>query len=94
MKLYVCWGTFGGDHHACGKAYNAVKEAGYEPEVIKSYGAGVLPDFVNRTRGRREAKELTGKTMVPVLVTDAGEVVSESDRIVTWARQHPAGQAT
>ena len=27
---------------------------------------------------------------VPVLVTDEGEVVTESQRIVEWARQHPA----
>jgi hypothetical protein len=47
MKLYVCWGTFpnplrpGG--HPCGNAYNALKEAGHDPEVIRSYGLGILP---------------------------------------------------
>ena len=46
MKLYVCWGTFstprpGG--HPCANAYNALKEAGYEPEVVKSYGLAPLP---------------------------------------------------
>jgi glutaredoxin 2 len=34
-------------------------------------------------------EELTGKTMVPVLVTDDGEVINESKRIVEWARAHP-----
>ena len=57
MKLYVCWGTFrsprpGG--HPCGNAYRALKEAGHDPEVIKSYGLGPLRDFLNNTRGRRE----------------------------------------
>ena len=94
MKLYVCWGTFkpaprpGG--HPCGNAYHALKEAGYEPEVIRSYGWDKLPDFLNQTPGRREAKRLTGKLTVPVLVTDADEVVYDSKEIVAWAEKHPA----
>jgi glutathione S-transferase-like protein len=97
MKLYVCWGTFttaprpGG--HPCGNAYKALKEAGYDPEVIRSYGWGVLPEFMNRTEGRREAKKLTGSHWVPVLVTDTGEVVSDSKKIVAWAKSHPATAA-
>jgi hypothetical protein len=94
MKLYVCWTTAGGDRHACSKAYNAVKEAGWEPEVVKSYGSGSLPDAVfNRTAGRREAKRLTGSSYVPVLVTDDGEVVAQSDEIVSWAKRNPASGA-
>ena len=94
MKLYVCWGPFttaprpGG--HPCGNAYKALEDAGHEPEVIKSYGWTALPDFLNRTAGRREANKLTGKTTVPVLVTDAGEVISDSKNIIAWAEQHPA----
>ena len=93
MKLYVCWGTFstprpGG--HPCGNAYQALKDAGHDPEVVKSYGLALLPDGLNRTSGRREAKRLTGKTTVPVLVTDDGEVVADSRNIVAWAKQHPA----
>jgi hypothetical protein len=98
VKLYVCFGTFetaprpGG--HPCGVAYRALRDAGHDPEVIKSYGLGVLPDRVfNRSHGRREAKRLTGSSTVPVLVTDDGDVVSESQRIVEWAREHPAAQA-
>lgn len=97
MKLYVCWGTFpspvrpGG--HPCRNAYNALKDAGYEPEVIKSYGLTILPDQpFNDTEGRREAKRLTGKSTVPVLVTDDGEVVADSRRIVEWARANPASK--
>ena len=98
MKLYVCWGTFptprpGG--HPCGNAYHALREAGHDPEVVKSYGLAVLPDGAfNRTEGRREAKRLTGKTTVPVLVTDEGEAVWDSKKIIAWAREHPAGGTT
>lgn len=94
MKLYVCWGTFkaaprpGG--HPCGVAYHALREAGYDPDVIKSYGWGVLPDLMNRSEGRRAARELTGKSWVPVLVTDSGEVISDSKRIAAWAKKNPA----
>jgi hypothetical protein len=94
MKLYVCYGTFkaaprpGG--HPCGRAYHALKDAGHDPEVIRSYGLAILPDALNDTRGRREVKELTGSNMVPVLVTDTGEVVTESREIEAWARANPA----
>ena len=97
MKLYVCWGTWtraprpGG--HPCGNAYHALREAGHDPEVIRSYGLGILPDTpFNRTSGRQEAKRLTGKSMVPVLVTDDGEVVNDSRNIIAWARDNPAGR--
>jgi hypothetical protein len=93
MKLYVCYGTFSSPRpggHPCGNAYNALKEAGYEPELVKSYGLGMLPDFLNQTRGRKEVKELTGQMWVPCLVTDDGEVVQDSKRIVEWAHDHPA----
>lgn len=94
MKLYVCYGTFtttprpGG--HPCGNAYAALREAGHDPEVIRSYGLAVLPGAFNRTKGRKTVKELTGSYEVPVLVTDDGEVVSDSKRIVAWAQSHPA----
>src|SRR5438477_635976 len=95
MRLYVCWGTFtttprpGG--HPCGNAYRALREAGHDPEVIRSYGLSILPDALfNRTAGRQEVKKLTGSTMVPVLVTDDGEVIKDSKRIADWARARPA----
>ena len=96
MKLYVCYGTFqtprpGG--HPCGNAHDALEKAGHHPEVIKSYGLGVLPSLFNRTRGRRDVKELTGSYMVPVLVTDDGEVVSGSKEIAAWAGAHQAAPA-
>ena len=91
MKLYVCWGTFpsplrpGG--HPCKNAYDALKEAGHDPEVVKAYGLAPLPDV---TSGRKEVNRLTGESWVPVLVLDDGEVVKDSKNIVTWARENPA----
>jgi hypothetical protein len=95
VKLYVCYGTFtttprpGG--HPCGNAYRALRDAGHDPEVVRSYGLGLLPDALNRTAGRRRAKELTGKNWVPVLELDDGTAVGGSHAIMDWARTHPAG---
>jgi Glutathione S-transferase, N-terminal domain len=97
MRLYVCWGTFtrtprpGG--HPCGNAYQALREAGYDPKVVKSYGWSVLPDVMNSTSGRREVKKLTGKSTVPVLVTDDDEIIADSKNIIAWAKKHPASAA-
>jgi hypothetical protein len=100
LKLYVCWGTFpvpwprrGGSWrpaaHPCKVAYDALAEAGHSPEVVRAYGLGQLPDV---TRGRKEVKRLTGESWVPVLVLDGGDVVSGSENIATWARQHPTSK--
>ncbi len=95
MKLYICYGTFlraprpGG--HPCGNANAALEKAGYHPELVKSYGLGVLPDaLANWTPARREVKRLTGNSMVPVLQTDEGEVIEGSHAIKAWAEAHPA----
>ena len=96
MKLYVCWGTFGtpGHEHACRTAHQALLKAGYEPEVIKVYGMGVGPRlFQWTTDGRREVEALSGQKVVPVLVSDDGEVVTESARIAQWAAVHPRSTA-
>ena len=93
MKLYVCWGLFGSPRpggHPCKNAHDALKEAGHSPEVVKSYGLGVLPDFLNRTPGRQEVKRLTGNTWVPALVTDDDEIVQGSREIAAWAKSNPA----
>lgn len=94
MKLYVCWGTFqtprpGG--HPCHNAYQALRMAGHDPEVTKVHGLGVGPKPLQfKTSGRREVEELTGSPTVPVLVTDSGEVVADSERIIEWAERNPA----
>ena len=96
MKLYVCYGTFKGGPrpggHPCGNAHQALLDAGHDPEVVKTYGLGVLPDIFNRTHGRQEVKRLTGgSNMVPAMEADNGEVVQGSKEIAAWARAHPAG---
>lgn len=93
MKLYVCWGTFptprpGG--HPCANAYHALKAAGHDPELVKSYGLGFLPDALNQTSGRRKVKELTGNNWVPTLVLDDGTVIDDSRAIVEWAAANHA----
>ena len=94
MKLYVCWGTFQTPRpphgHPCHNAYQALRMAGHDPEVVKVRGLGVGPRFLHlMTDGRREVERLSGQRGVPVLVTDAGEVVTDSSRIVEWAEAHP-----
>jgi hypothetical protein len=93
MKLIVCWGTGGGRHHACGAAYTAVKDAGYDPQIEKAYSTRLVPDALQVTSGRKEAKRRTGKTDVPVLILDDDTTVAGSKQIVAWARANPAGQA-
>ena len=94
MKLYICWGTFpsprpGG--HPCRNAYEALTEAGHTPELVKSYGLTLLPDTpFNQTAGRKRAKELTGKSTVPVLELDDGTAIGGSQKIVDWAAANPA----
>ena len=94
MKLYVCWGTFktprpGG--HPCANAHEALTKAGWNPDVEKVYGLGILGDALNPTR--REVRRVSGQNMVPVLQTDDGDVISGSDKIVKWARDNPASGA-
>lgn len=93
MKLYVCYGTFhsprpGG--HPCRNAYRALRDAGYSPQLVRSYGLGVLPRVFNLTSGRREVERLTGNRMVPTLVLDDGTVVDGSHEIAEWAAATPA----
>lgn len=93
MKLYVCWGTFpsprpGG--HPCANAYHALTRAGHEPELIRSYGLGLLPNVFNETSGRREVRRLTGNNWVPTLVLDDDTVIDDSKQIVAWAQANPA----
>jgi hypothetical protein len=94
MKLYICWGTFqtirpGG--HPCHNAYVALRDAGHDPELVKVHGLGIGPRFLNvMTSGRREVEKMTGQREVPVLVTDSGEIVQDSKRIVEWAAANPA----
>ena len=92
MKLYVCWGTYREPfhEHACRTAHQALLAAGYEPELIKVRGLGVGPKFLQwTTDGRRKVEELSGQKVVPLLLTDDGEAIVESQPIVEWAKAHP-----
>jgi hypothetical protein len=96
MKLYVCYGLFksprpGG--HPCRNAHEALREAGYKPDVVKAYGLGVLPKVFNLTKGRQEVERLTGNRMVPTLVLDDGKVIDGSREITSWAAANPATPA-
>jgi hypothetical protein len=93
MELYVCYGTFrspkpGG--HPCRNAYEALVEAGHDPDVKRSYGLGPLPDFL-QTPARKKVKQLTGTAWVPILILDDGDVVDGSQEIIDWAKANPAG---
>lgn len=92
MKLYVCYGTFQVPlvrEHPCRKAFLALQEAGFEPEVVKARGLGPLP-MAAQTSTRKMIKEETGSTWVPALETDDGEWISGSQEITEWAgRQAP-----
>src|SRR6201995_6044723 len=97
MKLYVCYGTWkpaprpGG--HPCGRAYHARQDAGHSPEVIKSYGLGVLPDALNQTPGRKEVQRLTGTQWGPAGGTDVGSGVKGRSEFEACSPANPAEAA-
>jgi len=95
MKLYVCYTRrelhipFRGGH-ACAKAYDALRMAGWEPEVVHSGAFGGLPEVL-QTPARKRVKEHTGSYWVPALETESGEWISGTKQIIDWAERHPAG---
>jgi len=37
VKLHVCYGTFGtAERHPCKKAHTALRDAGYEPQIVRT----------------------------------------------------------
>jgi hypothetical protein len=93
MKLYVCWTTkdlpLPPGRHVCSAAYDALREAGHEPEVGYARSYGALPGAV-QTPARKLVKEKTGSYWVPALETDDGEWIGGSKRIIAWAAENPA----
>jgi glutaredoxin len=90
MQLYVCWGTFQTKKgHPCANAYEALTEAGYEPEVVKTGGCYRTDPLFPR---RRKVRQLTGNYKVPTLVLDDGTTVDGSETIIEWAKANPARQ--
>ncbi len=90
MTLYVCWGLFRTPKpgHPCRNAHDALLAAGHRPDIVRARGWGLLPAFLNRTRGRRQVRTLTGQDWVPVLVS-GDTIVQGSKAIIGWAQQHP-----
>ena len=86
MKLFVCYGTFRPDRHACGKAYEALRTAGHDPEVVRTFGCYRTDPLFP---GRRKVKRLSGTYQVPALMLDDGTIIKDSERIAAWAQAHP-----
>lgn len=93
MKIYVCYGEWvkGPRPHPCGLAVQALREAGYDPEVQKVYGFGPLPAVLNPKR--KPVRELTGQQWVPALEFDDGTGIAGSEKIIAWAQANPAAAA-
>ena len=95
MILYTCGQkkAFGKAGHFCGRAALALDEAGHEYEIrmVKGY-RGVPWHRLTRKADRAEITRLSGTPEVPILVLDDGSVISDSNRIVRWAREHPAAR--
>ena len=85
MRLYVCWGTFPTPrpgNHPCRNAHQSLLDAGYDPEVVKTYGCFRTDPLFP---GRRKIKELTGSYQVPTLELDDGALIDGSEAILVWA---------
>jgi glutathione S-transferase len=93
--LYTCGQkkALGKAGHFCGRAAMALDEAGHEYEIrtVKGY-RGVPWHRLTRKADRAEITRLSGTPEVPILVLDDGSVISDSSRIVRWAREHPAAR--
>ena len=93
MRLYVCWTTrdtpLPPGRHACSAAYDALRDAGHDPEVTHALSFGALPGAI-QTPARRKVKENTGSYWVPALETDDGKWIGGTKAIIDWADEHPA----
>ena len=94
MLLYTCGqknrGAALGPAHPCAYAAKALDEAGYEYEIKVLGSYRLMPwTWGNRSKDRKIVRELSGTNEVPVLVLDDGTVISDSRRIVKWAKEHP-----
>ena len=93
MVLYTCGQkkALGRAGHPCGRAARALDTAGHEYELRTVKGYRLAPwQRMSRKADRAEITRLSGTPEVPILVLDDGTIVSDSSRIVQWAREHPA----
>ena len=92
MILYTCGQKTHGPAllHPCAAAGKALDDAGYSYELKPMKGYRLMPwTRPSRNKDREEVKRLSGTNEVPILVLDDGEVISDSRRIVKWAKEHP-----
>ncbi len=91
MKLYVCWGSFNTPlhTHVCASALDALREAGHDPQVQRTYSFGAVPGAL-QTPGRKTVNAGTGSHWVPALELDDGTWIGGSKEIVAWAEAHKA----
>jgi glutathione S-transferase len=91
VVLYTCGQkkALGRVGHPCGRAARALDAAGHEYELrtVKGYRLA-LWQRMSRKADRAEITRLSGTPEVPILVLDDGTVLSDSSRIVQWAREH------
>jgi len=95
--LYLCSDgkAFGGLPgplaHPCGRAAKALDDAGVEYELRKVKGGALkVWTLPARARDRAEIEQLSGQRGVPILVLDDGAVLTGSQAIVDFAREHAA----
>ena len=91
MILYTCGvkNIGGWMGHPCAKAANALKQAGYDYELKTVKGFKNIPG-TNKPEYREGIRQLSGQDLVPILVLDNGDVISDSGEIVKWAKANPA----
>ena len=95
MILYTCGQkkALGQAGHPCGRAARALDNAGYAYEIKTVDGYRLVPwHRLTRNRDRAEVKRLSGTNEVPILVFEDGTVISDSSRIVRWAKEHPVAK--
>jgi glutathione S-transferase len=97
VVLYTCGqkkrGAVLGPLHPCAWAAKALDDAGYDYEIRALGSYRLMPwTWGSRSADREEVKRISGTNEVPVLVLDDGTVISDSRRIVKWAREHPRAQ--
>ena len=76
--------------HPCGRAAQALEDAGhsYETRVVAGYTSSPWT-WPSRRRDRAEVTKLSGQSSVPILVLDDGRVIAGSGEIVRWAEENP-----